>query len=252
MPGQQSKRRPRRLRVRLFLSSILYPLSSLCLLAGCDRDDKFEIDMRDQPRQDTYDRSPFFSDGASARPLVPGTVARAEGYADRMSQPGGGMGNLAGEPFPADFPTGGPALQARLQRGQERYEIFCAVCHGVTGDGDGMIVQRGFSPPPPFVPHEQDKVTNPQRYARSQHMLVARPSHFYGAITNGFGAMYSYGERVSPDDRWAVVAYVRVLQQAKLSGAGRPARMPTTLPAVGDTPRPPAAELPPGGTKRVQ
>ena len=204
------------------------------------------MDMHDQPRQDTYDRSPFFSDGASARPLVPGTVARPEDYADRMSQPGGGVGNLAGRPFPADFPTSGPDLQKKLQRGQERFEIFCAVCHGITGDADGMIVQRGFSPPPPFVPHEQDKVTDPQRYARSQYLLSAPPGHVYDVITNGYGAMYSYGERVSPEDRWAVAAYVRVLQQARLSAAGRPARMPTTLPAVGDTPRPA------GETKPVQ
>src|SRR5687768_12244414 len=106
MPGQQSTRRPPGLRMRSLLSSILYPLSSfLLLLSGCDRDDKFQMDMYDQPRQDTYDRSPFFSDGSSARPLVPGTVARPEAYVDRMSQPGGGVGNLAGKPFPADFPT---------------------------------------------------------------------------------------------------------------------------------------------------
>ena len=74
----------------------------------------------------------------------------------------------------------------------------------------------------------------------------------YEVITNGYGAMYSYGERVSPEDRWAVAAYVRVLQLAKRLGTGRPTRMPTTLPAIGDTPRPPAAELPPGETKRVQ
>jgi mono/diheme cytochrome c family protein len=219
---------------------------------GCERDDKFAIDMQDQPRQDPYDHSPFFSDGASARPLVPGTVARTEVYPDRMSQPGGGVGNLAGRQFPADFPTGGPQLQGRLQRGQERYEIFCAVCHGITGDGDGMIVQRGFSPPPPFVPNEQDKATNPQRYARSQYLLNAPPGHVYDVITNGYGAMYSYGERVPPEDRWAVAAYVRVLQQAKLSAIGRPARMPTTLPGTGGSTRPPAAELPPGETKRQQ
>ena len=115
-----------------------------------------------------------------------------------------------------------------------------------------MVVQRGFSPPPPFVPNEQDKVTNPQRYARSQHLLNAPPGHVYDVITNGYGAMYSYGERVPPEDRWAVAAYVRVLQQAKQSAAGRPARMPTTLPGTGNTTRPPAAELPPGETKRVQ
>src|SRR5687768_16525154 len=80
MPGQQSKLIPQRLRVRLLLSSILYPLSSLFFLTACDRDDKFQMDMYDQPRQDTYDRSPFFSDGASARPLVPGTVARPEAH----------------------------------------------------------------------------------------------------------------------------------------------------------------------------
>jgi mono/diheme cytochrome c family protein len=200
----------------------------VCLLSlGCDRDDKFQIDMQDQPRHEPYDRSPFFSDGSSARPLVPGTVARPEGYSDRLPQPGGGVGNFAGKPFPADFPSGGAELQQKLQRGQERYEIFCGVCHGLTGDGDGMIVQRGFSPPPPFVPNEQDRVTNPHRYARSQYLLNAPPGHVYDVIANGYGAMYSYGERVSAEDRWAVAAYVRVLQQAKLSGTGRPTTMPS-------------------------
>jgi mono/diheme cytochrome c family protein len=94
-----------------------------------------------------------------------------------------------------------PALSlALLRRGQERYAIYCAACHAPTGDGKGMIVQRGFPAPPPFD------------LAR----IVAAPTqHYYDAITNGYGIMYSFAERVPPSDRWAIAAYIRALQRAR-------------------------------------
>jgi mono/diheme cytochrome c family protein len=93
-----------------------------------------------------------------------------------------------------------PVTKAVILRGQERYNIYCAPCHGMTGDGDGMIVRRGFSQPPTY---HQDRLRK------------APVGHFFDVITNGYGAMYSYGSRVEPEDRWAIVAYVRALQLAR-------------------------------------
>jgi cytochrome c553 len=90
-----------------------------------------------------------------------------------------------------------PITRALLARGQERYNIYCSPCHDYTGSGNGMIVQRGFLPPPSY---HSDRLRN------------VADRHFYDVITNGFGAMYSYGDRVSPSDRWAIAAYIRALQ----------------------------------------
>jgi mono/diheme cytochrome c family protein len=90
-----------------------------------------------------------------------------------------------------------PVSMALLQRGQERFRIFCTPCHSELGDGHGMIVQRGFSAPPNYV---------------IPRLRNVPPQHFYDVITNGFGAMYSFAQRVPPDDRWAIAAYIRALQ----------------------------------------
>ena len=140
------------------------------LLAGCERD------MYDQPKYEPYEASSVFPDGASARPRVEGTVARSDSLA------------------PARQPQ---VTQALLHRGHERYDIFCSPCHGLTGYGDGMIVQRGF-PHPPSYHTDALRSTGDQR--------------IYDVITKGFGAMYSYADRVPPHDRWAIVAYIRALQ----------------------------------------
>jgi hypothetical protein len=98
-----------------------------------------------------------------------------------------------------------PVTRAVLDRGRERYNIFCTPCHGWTGDGDGMIVQRGFRPPPSY---------------HTDRLRQAPVGHFFSVITNGFGAMYPYGYRILPQDRWAIIAYIRALQlsrQAKIS-----------------------------------
>lgn len=94
-------------------------------------------------------------------------------------------------------PAPPPVTLALLHRGQQRFDIDCAPCHGRTGDGDGMVVQRGFPPPPSYF---------------SGRLRGASIQHFYDVITHGYGVMYSYADRVAPADRWAIVAYIRALQ----------------------------------------
>jgi cytochrome c553 len=163
-----------------------YALVWLCLvcLAACSGQ------MSRQPRFDPYEANPFFDDGASARPLVPNTVAR--GLLRTNSAGDTGLENGA----PAQrFPF--PVTMEVLQRGQERYNIFCSPCHGYDGYGQGEIVQRGFKQPASF--HEE-------------RLRTAPPGYFFGVMTNGFGVMYSYASRVPPEDRWAITAYIRALQ----------------------------------------
>ena len=109
--------------------------------------------------------------------------------------------------MPRPFAAGHPQriTLSYLKRGQERYDIYCSVCHGATGEGDGMIVRRGFVPPPSF---------------HIQRLRDVPDQHMYDAITNGYGAMYSYEDRVAPSDRWAIVAYVRVLQLSRRAPVG--------------------------------
>lgn len=157
----------------------------LAALAGCKRDD-----MYTQDSLRNWDRTSFFKDGTIMRHPVPGTVARDE--------PNG----PAPEPRTIDA--------ALLDRGKQRYEIFCTPCHGRAGNGEGMIVQRGFPQPPSFV---------------EGTLRTAKAAVFYDVITNGYGAMYSYADRVSPADRWAIIAYIRALQ---LSQGTTIARLPET------------------------
>jgi mono/diheme cytochrome c family protein len=102
--------------------------------------------------------------------------------------------------FGEKAPSAPPVSLALLERGQERYRIYCTPCHSELGDGQGMIVQRGFPPPPSY---------------HIKRLREAPPAHFYDVITNGHGAMYSYAARVQPDDRWAIVAYIRALQRSQ-------------------------------------
>jgi mono/diheme cytochrome c family protein len=154
----------------------LLALALMLVAAGCKQD------MADMPRYDPLAKSNQFPNGASARPPVPGTVARD----DDLS------------PVPDKIPY--PVTMALLKRGQQRFNIFCSPCHGRTGDGDGMVVQRGFPKPPSY--HQDALRKAPDR-------------HFYDVITNGYGAMYSYAARVPPHDRWAIVAYIRTLQYSR-------------------------------------
>ncbi|WP_276522318.1 c-type cytochrome [Kallotenue papyrolyticum] len=147
--------------------------------------------MYHQPRYDPYESSELFEDGTSARPLPEGTVARGQLRVDTALYAGK---DANGEHVSA-FPF--PITADVLTRGQQRYNAYCAPCHGLSGYGNGMIVERGFSPPSSF---HTDRLRN------------APVGYYYDVITNGFGRMYSYASRIQPGDRWAIVAYIRALQ----------------------------------------
>ena len=156
----------------------------LVMCAACRQD------MHDQPKYTAYKRSDFFSDQRSARPIVEGTVAQGQLFDDELLY----TGRVAGQPATA-FPF---ALDdALMRRGRERYDIYCSPCHGLTGEGDGMVVQRGYRRPPSF---------------HTDRLRQAPPGHVFDVITNGFGAMPDYAAQVAVRDRWAIAAYMRALQ----------------------------------------
>lgn len=177
--------------------------------AGCG----VRFDMQDQPRYRAYKKSDFFTDGRASRDLIPGTVARGQlrenkaFYTGQIDNPNPNAavqstvdagGNTIVTSFPnaiQEFPL--PVTQELVDRGQERYNIYCSTCHGALGEGDGMIVRRGFPKPPTY---HDDRLRN------------APVGHFFDVITKGFGRMSSYASVVSPADRWAIVAYIRALQ----------------------------------------
>ena len=150
-------------------------------------------DMHVQPRYNPLDGSQFFEDGRSARPPVPGTVARGQLRIDQHLY----TGKIDGKEVDT-FPF--PVTRGVLDRGRNRFNIFCAPCHGITGEGRGVIVQRGFPPPPSY---------------HTERLRAAPPGHFYNVITNGFGAMFSHAARIPPEDRWAIAAYIRALQMSQ-------------------------------------
>ncbi len=160
-------------------------MATLLLLATACRQD-----MHDQPKYKPLRGSDFFDDGRSARPFVEGTVARGHLHTDEHFYTGKVKGELVTTlPF--------PATKEVLERGHERYNIYCSPCHDRVGTGRGMIVQRGFRQPPSF---------------HIDRLRQAPVGHFFDVMTNGFGTMYSYADRIPPKDRWAIVAYIRALQ----------------------------------------
>ena len=158
--------------------------AAVIALAGC------RLDMHVQPKYLPYQPTSFFPDGRSERQPVPGTVARGQLRLDELFYTGRVNGAEVDE-----FPF--PIKRADLERGRERYNIYCTPCHDYVGDANGMIVQRGFPLPASY---------------NIQRLREAPAGHFFGVITNGFGAMYSYADRITPADRWRIVAYIRVLQ----------------------------------------
>jgi mono/diheme cytochrome c family protein len=168
-------------------------LAAGLLSAGCRQD------MHDQPRFKPYAKSDFFADKRSARPLVDGTIARGHLREDAVLY----TGKAAGTPADA-FPF--PVTADVMARGRERFDIFCSPCHGRTGAGDGMIVQRGYRKPPTF---HQDRLRQ------------AAPGYTYDVITNGFGAMPDYAQQIPVRDRWAIVAYITALQRSQHAAADR-------------------------------
>jgi mono/diheme cytochrome c family protein len=146
--------------------------------------------MHDQPKYIPLRESTFFTDARSARPIVEGTVARGQLHDDELLYTGKVNGQDA-----AVFPMRIDA--AAMARGRERFNIYCSPCHGRTGQGDGMVVLRGYRRPPSF---HQDRLRG------------APVGHFFDVITNGFGAMPDYAAQIRPPDRWAIIAYLRALQ----------------------------------------
>lgn len=215
-------------------------LAACCLLftVSCRRD------MQDQPKMKPYRGSSFFKDGLSSRQPVPGTVARGLLNADseyftgkKAGRPGtpaaqttagpqpSGTSVVAGVPqgaaaFPDDlelFPL--PVTKDLVVRGKERYEIFCSACHGLTGNGDGMIVRRGFRRAASF---------------NDDRLRQAPVGHFFDAISNGWGAMPSYAPQIPVKDRWAIIAYIRALQLSQQNQTSTTASSPMPTPVQQD------------------
>jgi mono/diheme cytochrome c family protein len=167
-------------------------LGALCALAaaaaGCRQD------MHDQAKIEPLEASPWSADGRGSRKPVEGTVARGQLNADRVLHQG--RAPTPSEDDLVDYMPF-PATHEVLARGRERYDIFCSPCHARTGEGDGMVVRRGFRSPPSL---------------HSERVRTARLGHLYDVITRGFGAMPAYAAQIPTRDRWAIVAYVRALQ----------------------------------------
>ena len=163
---------------------LAFSASLMIVLSGCNN-------MRDQPRYEALEASQFFPDGRSARPLVDNTVPRElevgrDPFYTGKDENGAYLSEL---PIPLD--------KNLLERGKEQFDIYCSPCHGLDGYGQGIIVQRGFSPPPSF---------------HSDRLRQIQLGYIFDVITNGFQRMYSYGDRVATEDRWAITAYIRALQ----------------------------------------
>jgi hypothetical protein len=156
----------------------LAPLLFCALMAaGCE-----DQSMTRQPRYGANAPAPIFANGSAAQQPPDGTISQDEAALDQAR-------------------THPPAVDmALLERGRDRYEIFCTPCHGFDGDADGAVVRRGFPKPPSFY---------------DARLVQAPAQHFFDVITDGYGVMYSYAQRVVPGDRWAIAAYIRALQQSR-------------------------------------
>jgi mono/diheme cytochrome c family protein len=152
--------------------------------------------MQDQPRYKPLAESNFFADGRSERPTIDDTVARGQLRTDQARFTGKENGKEI-DYFPIQI------SHDDLERGKERFDIYCSPCHGRLGDGNGMIVERGFRHPPTY---------------HDDRLRTAPVGHFFDVITNGYGSMYSYGSRVPVDDRWRIAAYIRALQLSENAG----------------------------------
>ena len=175
--------------VRLFPFLIL--LLPAALATGCHQD------MYDQAKKEPLEASEFFRDGRVARPLVPGTIARGQLETDAPMFTGRENGQ-----FVADLPL--PVNEQLVKHGQTQFNIYCTPCHGSIGDGEGIIVTRGFKRPPSY---------------HIERLRGAPVGHYFDVITNGFGAMPAFKNRIAPEDRWAITAYVRALQLSQFAPA---------------------------------
>ena len=186
---------------------------SLVVLTGCRQD------MHDQPKYRGLRASAFFADGSSARPLVEGTVARGTLQEDEAFFTGK-IDKVTVKELPF------PVVVAVLYLVQERFNIYCSPCHGNTGSGNGMVVQRGFPRQPPSF--------------HSDRLRQADAGYVFDVITNGFGVMSDYRAQIAPRDRWAIIAYIRALQLSQHAAATDvPGGDPTKVPQTGGGQRAP-------------
>ena len=225
-----------RTRARANRFRVLLLIAVVCLAAGCRRD------MQDQPKMKPFRGSAYFADGLSGRQPIEGTVARGflrtdtEYFTGKKSgqpavaQPspqsitGTQQQTVAANAFADDIDTFPfPITKETVVRGRERYEIFCSVCHGLTGNGDGMIVRRGFRRAASF---------------NDDRLRQAPVGHFFDAITNGWGAMPSYSSQIPVQDRWAIIAYIRALQLSQQNPQAAPGASPSPVPGASPTASP--------------
>ena len=213
--GNPERRRRFALPAHSKLALLLLLTAYGLLFSACRRD------MQDQPKAIAYRENSFYKDGLGSRPLVEGTVPRGYLREDRAFYQGKkataqatpaspqtatvqASANSQAGAYPDDVDAIPMQLtKADLDRGQERYNIYCSVCHGMTGYGDGMIARRGFNKPSPANYH-QDRLRQ------------APAGHFFDVMTNGWGAMPAYAQQVSVEDRWRIVAYIRALQLSQM------------------------------------
>ena len=226
-------------RQRWSACSCILPLLLMLLLVllavGCRRD------MQDQPKMKPYRGTTFFGDGTSMRQPIDGTIARGqlrsdtEYYTGKKSKSSGSTATTTATPatqpqtagaqansFPDDvdtFPF--PVTKEVVDRGHERYNIFCSACHGLTGNGDGMIVRRGFRRAASF---------------NDDRLRQAPIGHFFDAMTNGWGAMPSYASQIPVQDRWAIISYIRALQLSQQNNAAASASPQPISPAASPAP----------------
>jgi len=185
----------------------LFTIAALCALGFSGCDNTLRQDMANQPRQNPLSPSDFFADGRSERPAVENTVVRGSVQDDSLFVP------KESNAFPL------PLTAELLQRGEQRYAIFCTPCHGIQGDGLGMVAMRGMKHPPSYHQERLRNVPN---------------GYLYDVVTNGFGAMYGYSAQIPPRDRWAIVAYLRALQLSRNAPVGQlPAELREKLMAGG-------------------
>lgn len=150
-------------------------------------------DMHDAPKLEPLEKSVFFPDGRASRPLVANTIARGNLREDALLFTG-----RDGDAISDTFPF--PVTEGVVARGRERFNIYCSPCHARTGEGNGMIVQRGYKQPPSF---------------HDERMRVMPAGYYFQVMTSGFATMPSYAMQVSPEDRWAIAAYVKALQLSR-------------------------------------
>ncbi|TAK83460.1 MAG: cytochrome c [Betaproteobacteria bacterium] len=177
-------------------------LAAVLSLAACE---KLMRDMYDQPRYKPMHESALFPDGSSARAPLPGTVAAAGGTFAGTSSGRQGTEQEKLRPEIEKAKTNPfPITMQLLRRGRERFDIYCAPCHSPVGDGDGRVARRGFPHPPSY---------------HIERLRAAPDRHFYDVMTQGHGVMRPYADRVPPEDRWAIVAYIRALQLSQYAKA---------------------------------